>query len=210
MLVETNIGSEQEVTSMTVQEAGTADKILTAALELMSQKGYRAVTMREIAAAAGVCEMTVFRHFGNKRRVLEAAVLRHSYALPMKKIFAENIVWDLEQDLLLISHVYRDYIKRNISLILLFIKESDSTAELRPLALESPRQLASYLTDYFRTMQAKGKIIPTNAQAQAVAFLAINFGFYFSALLTGREIINLTDETFIETSVRNFCRGLQA
>ena len=41
----------------------TADRILDAAIGLMNTKGYNPVSVREIAKAVGLSEMTVFRHF---------------------------------------------------------------------------------------------------------------------------------------------------
>ncbi|MCD8508499.1 MAG: TetR/AcrR family transcriptional regulator [Bacillus sp. (in: Bacteria)] len=46
----------------------TEDRILHAAIDLMEQKGFKAVTTREIAIEAGFSEMTLFRHFGTKKK----------------------------------------------------------------------------------------------------------------------------------------------
>jgi AcrR family transcriptional regulator len=54
--------------------AAVRELILTAALELFREKGYEATTTREIAAKAGVIEPLIFRHFGNKAGVFDAAV----------------------------------------------------------------------------------------------------------------------------------------
>lgn len=49
-----------------------ADRILRAAMHLFTERGYAATTTRAIADAAGVNEVTLFRHFGNKAGVLAA------------------------------------------------------------------------------------------------------------------------------------------
>ena len=49
--------------------------LLTAARELFDQHGYDAVTTRQIAEAAGVSEQMVFRHFGSKANLFEAAAV---------------------------------------------------------------------------------------------------------------------------------------
>jgi AcrR family transcriptional regulator len=51
--------------TMTRREA-TRARLLQAALELFAQQGYDATTAAQIAAAAGVTEMTFFRHFPSK------------------------------------------------------------------------------------------------------------------------------------------------
>ena len=48
----------------------TRAALLDAALELFEQRGYEATTAADVAAAAGVTEMTFFRHFASKSAVL--------------------------------------------------------------------------------------------------------------------------------------------
>ncbi|WP_329001043.1 TetR/AcrR family transcriptional regulator [Kribbella sp. NBC_00709] len=54
---------------MGTRAARTRDRLLTAALELFTERGYDATSVSEIAARAGVTEMTFFRHFPPARRV---------------------------------------------------------------------------------------------------------------------------------------------
>ena len=55
-------------------EAPPRDRILAAARELFYGRGIRAVSVDEIAAAAGTNKMTLYRHFESKDRLLEEAV----------------------------------------------------------------------------------------------------------------------------------------
>ncbi|WP_062462500.1 TetR/AcrR family transcriptional regulator [Demequina soli] len=55
---------------MTTRAEATRARLQSAALDLFEQRGYRAVTVEQIAAAAGVSHMTFFRHFPTKERVL--------------------------------------------------------------------------------------------------------------------------------------------
>jgi AcrR family transcriptional regulator len=52
------------------RSARTRERLLAAALELFTRKGFDATTVAEIAAAAGVTQMTFFRHFGSKEALL--------------------------------------------------------------------------------------------------------------------------------------------
>jgi AcrR family transcriptional regulator len=54
---------------------GVRSRILKAAHELFTEKGYRATTTKEITARAGVAEPTLFRHFGSKVDLFEASIL---------------------------------------------------------------------------------------------------------------------------------------
>jgi len=50
------------------------DRILKAAAEAFAEVGFRGATTRRIAQMAGVNEITLFRHFGSKERLLQEAI----------------------------------------------------------------------------------------------------------------------------------------
>ena len=50
------------------------ERILDAAAKLYSETGFRGATTRRIAERAGVNEITLFRHFGSKTRLLHEAI----------------------------------------------------------------------------------------------------------------------------------------
>jgi AcrR family transcriptional regulator len=61
------------------QAAATRDRIVTAGSELLhgsSVRDWRALTVRAVAARAGVSERTVFRHFGDERTLRDAVLHR--------------------------------------------------------------------------------------------------------------------------------------
>ena len=69
MLV-TNIASVQAPTAPTSKTRRTRATLLAAAFELFARQGYEQTTVAQIAAAAGVTEMTFYRHFGSKVQLL--------------------------------------------------------------------------------------------------------------------------------------------
>ncbi|WP_063860392.1 MULTISPECIES: helix-turn-helix domain-containing protein [unclassified Paenibacillus] len=70
---------------------------MLATINLISERGYNSDTTQEIAESAGLREKTLFRHFGSKQKLLEAAFDRYHYAEEMRKIFADKLVWELEK-----------------------------------------------------------------------------------------------------------------
>ncbi len=50
------------------------EKILTAALELFAQEGFKSTSTSKVAKKAGVSEGLIFRHFENKDGLLEAII----------------------------------------------------------------------------------------------------------------------------------------
>ncbi len=58
------------MTSQLTKRERTRQRIVAAALELFEEHGYDRTTTAQIAAAAAVSEMTLFRHFASKDRLL--------------------------------------------------------------------------------------------------------------------------------------------
>jgi AcrR family transcriptional regulator len=52
------------------------EQLLDAAARLYAEAGYRGATTRRIAVAAGVNEITLFRHFGSKDALIREAITR--------------------------------------------------------------------------------------------------------------------------------------
>jgi AcrR family transcriptional regulator len=62
-------------------EPNTPERLVRAALDLFTERGYDATTVSQIAERAGVTKMTFFRHFPDKREVLFAGQEIHSRIL---------------------------------------------------------------------------------------------------------------------------------
>lgn len=184
------------------------DKILLAAIDLIAEKGYNGVTTSEIAAAAGVSEKTLFRHFGSKQNMLESAFDRFHYTEEMTKVFNENIVWELYPDLLMISRKYHQIMDRNRKMILISIKEEGNLPGFRQRTQKHPRHLMDSLTEYFIAMSEKGKMTRTEPEVQALSFMMMNFGAFLNNLESDDNFPNVTLEAFIQESVRIFARAL--
>ena len=52
-------------------EKGTKEKIFEAAIDLFAERGYDGVSIRDIAAAVGIKESAIYRHYGSKDEILE-------------------------------------------------------------------------------------------------------------------------------------------
>lgn len=198
-----------EVGRMKSSDAVTSnEKLLLAAIDLISEKGYNGVSTMEIATAAGLSEKTLFRHFGSKQKLLEAAFDRYHYGEEMRKLFSEKLVWDLQTDLLLVSRTYHEIMNRNRKMIMIGIKEDGHMPGFKQITKKHPQQFLEILTNYFQVMAEKGKIIHTNPELQALTFMMANFGAFLNNLEASLNYPNVTTETFITESVDIFTRGL--
>ncbi|NQX62750.1 TetR/AcrR family transcriptional regulator [Paenibacillus qinlingensis] len=195
---------------MDTSKMGSSDKLLLAALHLIAEKGYNGVTTLEIATAAGLSEKTLFRHFGTKQKLLEAAFDRYHYAEEMKKLFAEKLVWDLETDLLLVSTTYHEIMNRNRKMIQISLKEDEGQLPgFRTRTQKHPQQLLEILTNYFIDMSAKGKIVATNPELHAFTFIMMHFGAFMNDLDSQKSYPGITLAPFVQESIQLFARALR-
>ncbi|WP_237175538.1 TetR/AcrR family transcriptional regulator [Paenibacillus xylanexedens] len=184
------------------------EKLMTAAIDLISKKGYSSVTTQEIATAAGLSEKTLFRQFGTKQNLLETAFDHYHYSEEMAKIFNERLVWDLQTDLLLICRTYHEIMNRNRKMIMISLKEEDNLPGFRERTIKHPRQLMEVLTNYFNAMYDKGKLIETNPELQAFSFMALNYGTFINHLDEQSNFPTLSLEDIIKETVWIFSRAL--
>lgn len=182
-------------------------KLMHAAIDLMAEKGYKGVSTKEIAAAAGVSEMTLFRNFGSKQNLLEKAVDRYHYSIEMTQIFNEKVIWDLRADLLMISQMYHEIMARNRKLFLIVLSDNE-LIEIREKAQKHPRTLLELLTNYFIDMQSKHKLVATDVEMQAITFMWMNYGAFVSQLFVKSELTTKTKQDFMNSSVELFVRAL--
>lgn len=187
----------------------TREKILLAAVNLMAEKGYDSTTTKEIALAAKVNEVTLFRHFGTKEKLLEAAFNQFHYGNEMTTLFNEGLKGNLHEDLLLISRTYHKIMNRNSELISIALKGSSTLPDsVLQEASNNPKQLKNLLTDYLTTMSSQGKVDSSNPEIQALSFMWMNYGAFISRLNAKEAVSEHTLDEFIEESVRLFTKAL--
>ncbi|MFJ7729082.1 TetR/AcrR family transcriptional regulator [Neobacillus sp. NPDC097160] len=196
---------------MGIDMSDTSDRLLYAAINLIAEKGYKAVSTKEIAKEASVSEMTLFRHFGTKQGILEAAIDRFYYSTSMKELFEKNIVWDLEKDLFMISESYHKLMKKNQKVILIAFKEGNSIDGLYNQINKHPRQLKELLIYYFLEMQQQGKIkFDGNVESLAMTYLYMVYGEFVSRhFVEGHQITSIDSDEFIYSAVQLFVNALK-
>jgi len=188
----------------------TAERIIEAAIQLISEKGYTAATTKAIADLAQVNEVTIFRHFGNKQGILKTIVDRFSYNPILQKMMHEEVTWDLEKDLNHFSMKYFEYMMSIKDLVMIGFKESMQFPEISNEIATVPLIFKNELIQYFEEMHHKGKIREVNFEAAALSLIALNFGHFISRARLGTTVSTLPTEELINTSVAIFSRGLSS
>jgi AcrR family transcriptional regulator len=189
-------------------KSDTALKLMTAAVELMAEKGYNGVTTQEIAELAGYSEKTLFRHFKSKQNLLESAFHHFHYADEMKDLFKNRIIRDLHADLLTIARSYHTIMFRNRKLIMIMLKDGGNLPGFHERTHKHPQQLKSLLIEYFRQMMDEGKMIDTDPESTALAFIYMNYGAAIGRMNEDPILSSISFDKLIEDKVRLFARAL--
>jgi AcrR family transcriptional regulator len=121
-------------------------RILQAAAHVYAQHGYRGATTRRIADEAGVNEITVFRHFGNKSSLLacvvhECGVMDSVPPLPEKPS-------NPEQELTAWIQARMDHTRGNRQLIVQAMSELTERPDMAPCVGNGPVDASNQLRDY--------------------------------------------------------------
>ncbi len=190
-------------------EKSTKERIIEAAIELVNERGYLGATTRKIAEKAGVNEVTIFRHFGNKKGLVQAAI--DSFAIP-KREFDEmdrRMTWDLEHDLPLLVQHYHEVLEQKRKVILISLKEAGTFPELDELIAHIPTMYKEKVTSYFKQMIEKGKIQKTDPTTLATSFIYMNFGYFLLKSRIDAKRGTIALDEFINHNVALFIRSIQ-
>ncbi len=126
----------------------TRDRILEAALDLFSVKGYAAARTREIAERAGVNEVTLFRLFGSKRE-LYIAVYRRFAMVASEESILSGVTGDPRSDVFSIARAIAALFSGNTKIVHMSIKDIDAFPEINAELKAQPEVLVSLVSAYF-------------------------------------------------------------
>ena len=130
-------------------------QILDAVVQVVGERGYAGATTREIARAAGINEVTLFRRFGSKAQLLSAALNREVDA------FFEDLgplhTGDLEADLVRIVRRYRAVASRFGALAPVILAEGRSEPELAEV-MRIPHRMMAAIAEVLMRYQLDGQL----------------------------------------------------
>ncbi len=154
----------------------TDSQILEAALAVISQQSYAGATTREIAAAAGINEVTLFRRFGSKQKLLVAVVEQEAENFVAAGI---DYTGDIEADLLRIVQFYRGLMESRGHVIAMLLNEIPRHPELLE-AMQTPVAIIGKITRLLTRYQTEGILV---AEPPLQAFLALTGPLYLEGML---------------------------
>lgn len=130
-------------------------QILDAALDVIAEHGYAGATTREIAAAAGINEVTLFRRFGSKQGLLSAAVEMEAEAFKASGI---EYTGDLAADLEKIVTFYREIMRNRGRVIAMLLTELPRQPDLLEV-IQTPLGIIDKAATLLRRYQEEGALV---------------------------------------------------
>lgn len=192
-------------------EISTRDRVLDAALVVCARRGLHGSTTREIADEAQVNEVTLFRHFGSKAKLLVALVQRSVSAQIKALVDADPLENDLRADLGRFAARFDRLLTEQEPLIRALIGECrQHPKEARQVISDAARPLRDRLSEYLAEAQTSGKVRGDLAVTQAVDCFT---GMLLSNMLRrtgGLQELGYEANEFLQTCVDLFVRGIEA
>src|SRR5687767_3990663 len=182
------------------------DQLLDAAARLYAETGYRGATTRRIATAAGVNEITLFRHFGSKEALIHEAITRagSSSAPPKLPEFPREPFREVREW----AKAHITELRQRRSLIRTCMGEIEEHPGIFSAHNSPPAVAAAALSRYLRRLREIGM---AKAPFDETAASAMLIGALFADAM-GRDIMpglyrNEPDEA-VEQYLQLFLRGL--
>lgn len=161
----------------------TKEKILVAALELFSQRGFAAVGTRAIAEAAGVNEVTIFRNFGSKE-ALWLEVFRRYVVRPDPELLLAGATGEPAHDLGCAARAIVGLLRSNIKLLRMNMMGGDQDSEIEEELATHVDLTVAVLEGHLRAMGAR-TAMPTETVARTLVETLFGVSIHFESL--GRE-----------------------
>ncbi|GAB3308080.1 TetR family transcriptional regulator [Epidermidibacterium keratini] len=143
------------------------EQILYAATQLISEHGYREVTIEQIADAVDIAPSSLYNHFPGKAEILIAAIARAGETMRVGLRNAVQTAADRDEALRMVVEVYVDVALRSDSLI------GSMEAEVGHLPSEDRRRVRAGLEDFVRDWAPLVDAPADQARVLALAAIAL-------------------------------------
>ncbi|MGG3886024.1 TetR/AcrR family transcriptional regulator [Brevibacillus panacihumi] len=191
-------------------DKGTRQCILAAARQLMAKKGFKGATTRKISELAGVNEVTIFRHFTNKKGIVVELL---SEMLDVRQPLQNSLQGDFSQIREMLIDYGRTYYNLMVDrkeLILICVIESENHPEVGKLFSNLPLSAIELLSSKLKSFQEQGHL-PQQLNVWSAAAMFIST-FFHAFLAVHRMHIDLgarmTEEQLFEETADILLNGI--
>jgi AcrR family transcriptional regulator len=167
----------------------TREKILSSAVEIFSQKGFQASTIREIARLADVNDLTVYRHFESKEKLFTEMLQQHSLLTEIDEYIVQGVTDDFERDLRSVIRTFMARFKKERLLIKLLLSEAEKMEECKKYVALFARNIIEKLAAFFEYYKISQQIRQNiNSYVAASSLYSMLFSRVYALILYGDEM----------------------
>lgn len=182
----------------------TKERILCAALKLFAEKGYVSACTKDIAREAGVAEVTLFRHFVSKDRLLEEVLSHFTFVSVMPQLLKEIADLPCEEALTTLAGRFIDYlILRKDWVSIMQAEMQRAPDKLFTVYHAFLDELLGGFVACFRQLQQRGCMGDFDLELGARMFHGICFNYFNQEELQGRKNYKSADRNLV---LRGFVR----
>ncbi len=187
-------------------------RIVEAAVDLFSRRGFRGTTTREIAEAAGISEAMIFKHFATKQELYSAIIEAKSMT---EELVARAATAASAKDdagvLRAVGLTMLEQTEKDPTLMRLLLFSALEGHELSDIFFESRvKRLHEFLSSYIGARVAEGQLRAVDALVSARGFIGMVVHYLLIHELFGvKRPLRSSPEAVIETFVSIFLRGIQ-
>ncbi len=210
ILVTTNLVIAKHTPKL--RRADRRASILAAASGLFSRQGFRGVTTRELASAAGISEPVLYEHFKTKRD-LYTAIIEDKYA--EGQCLLEKRLGGLEQTdddrgfFLQLGHAICDFVTKDPSYSRLMLYAALEGHELADLSFQrNATWFYNFVGGYIRRRQKEGAFRRLDALLASRSFVGMVYEYSLYELNMGFKVVKLSKKKTIEGMVDIFLNGI--
>ncbi|WP_157738028.1 TetR/AcrR family transcriptional regulator [Aneurinibacillus soli] len=185
---------------------------MNSAVEIFSQKGFQASTIREIARLAGVNDLTVYRHFESKEKLFSEMFQRHTLLSEIGSLVVRGINDDFAHDTRSLIVAFLAIFKREMPIIRLLVTEAEKMSECKKYAAMFTENIIEQLTQFLRYYQQTNQIrSKVNCQAVATSLYSTLFVHIYSMALYGDVVVACdasSEESMIDGWIDLYVSGI--
>lgn len=130
------------------------DQVFQAVIRLLIERGYDGATTKELAKAAEMSEVSLFRKYGSKSQLVIEALAHRGEIFTLSKV---GFTGDVKADLLLITTLYHNAAERHGELFATMLSEMPRHAELKG-ALKRPLIMIQTIEGIIQRYQKLGTL----------------------------------------------------
>lgn len=189
-------------------EEDTRCRIMRAALEEFTLRGFKGSSMRAIADRAGVNEVTLFRHFGSKVEMLKETVVDAVSKMRVTKDINEYLELPVRDGF---GQLIEDYLMQFTSqsdILMLGMTESFSHPEVVSSAMLFFAEMRALLISYLEKLHEQGRMLNTDFPVLAQVIISMLHSTPVIRKRAPEDVTkNLTDERVKSTLVELVTRA---